>query len=130
MERIGANDSDSKVTLEGPACVLPASAAQPLALALHELATNAAKYGALAHEGANLHVSWATDDSTDEPRVVLRWRETGVPMPQFPPARSGYGSELIQRSLPYQLRAETQLEFGSSEVRCDISVPLAPRRPS
>jgi PAS domain S-box-containing protein len=126
----GAGDSDGKVTVEGPACVLPASAAQPLALALHELATNAAKYGALAHEGGAIHVSWATEDSTSEPRVLLRWRETGVPMPQPAPPRSGFGSELIQRSLPYQLRARTLLDFGSSGVRCDISVPLAPRRSS
>jgi PAS domain S-box-containing protein len=115
---------DGAVTLQGPACVLPVSAAQPLALALHELATNATKYGALAHEGAKLHISWEVDRSSSPRRVMLRWQETEVPMPDSAAPRRGFGSDLIQRALPYQLRARTRLEFGPDGVTCEISVPL------
>ena len=120
----GARDPDRRVMIEGPACVLPASSAQPLALAIHELATNATKYGALAHPDAKLRVSWITHEAPKPPRVILTWQETGVPMPQSTPARQGYGSELIEHALPYQLRAETRLEFGKDGVTCEISAPL------
>jgi PAS domain S-box-containing protein len=125
----GSVGSDGKVTIEGPPCLLPASVAQPLALAVHELATNATKYGALAHKGAKLHVSWAKDDSMSPPRVVMRWREIGVPMPHSTAPRSGFGSELIRRALPYQLKAQSRLEFSSSGVSCEISVPIALKNP-
>ncbi|HET9445435.1 MAG TPA: PAS domain S-box protein [Steroidobacteraceae bacterium] len=120
----GWEGGETAVTLQGPACVLPVSAAQPVALALHELATNATKYGAFAHEGAKLLVSWAEDGSARPTRVVLRWQETGVPMVHSTAPRRGFGSDLIQRALPYQLGARTRLEFGESGVTCEISVPL------
>jgi two-component sensor histidine kinase len=59
------------------------------------------------------------------PEIVLEWRESGVTMPRSEsPKRKGYGSELIERALPYQLRAKTKLEFGPDGVRCAILVPV------
>jgi PAS domain S-box-containing protein len=119
-----------KVELVGPPVVLPAMAAQALGLALHELATNATKYGALAQPSGKLKVSWHLDRETSPPLVTLRWLETGVTMPDAAPRRKGYGSELIERALPYQLQAESELCFDPTGVRCAIRVPLEPDRAS
>jgi two-component sensor histidine kinase len=59
-----------------------------------------------------------------EPKLSLEWRETGVDMHSAKPARKGYGSQLIERALPYQLNAQTTLEFAADGVRCAIIVPL------
>jgi len=119
--------ASSKIKIGGPAVTLPATAAQALGLALHELATNAIKYGALAQPGGKLEVRWELMATKPTPEVILEWRESGVAMPPSKsPDRKGYGSELIERALPYQLRAKTKLEFGSDGVRCAILVPVPP----
>jgi PAS domain S-box-containing protein len=116
-----------KVRLEGPPVALPATSVQALALALHELATNAVKHGALTQPAGKLAVTWQIEGEGAGRRVVLDWRETGMEMPEGggPPRRQGYGSELIQRALPHWLNAETRLEFGADSVRCAIEVPVA-----
>ena len=114
-----------KVRVEGPPVALPAGPAQTLALALHELATNAVKYGSLGRPAGRLVVTWGFEGDGGGRRVALEWRESGVPMAEGgPPGRKGYGSELIERALPYQLGAETRLEFGVDGVRCAIVVPV------
>jgi two-component sensor histidine kinase len=110
----GAVDAEgygSQVSLEGPEGIhLRSSMVQPLALGLHELATNALKYGALSRPEGRLHVRWGLADGDDgEPRLRVKWLESGVRMPV--PAdghtqRQGYGRQLIERALPYQLSAE------------------------
>ncbi|WP_198383769.1 PAS domain S-box protein [Roseomonas sp. KE2513] len=117
------DDSSDRVTVEGPPVDLPGEGAQPVALALHELATNAVKYGAIAQPTGRLSVTWRVEDAEDGARLVIAWRESGVAMPDGPPVRRGYGSELITRALPYQMRAETALEFTPDGVRCSISLP-------
>jgi len=116
-------DDTGRVIAAGPAVALPPAAAQALGLALHELATNAVKYGALAQSGGRLEVKWQLKEERLPPEVILEWRESGVPI-NYPPTRRGYGSELIERALPYQLNAKTRLEFGPDGVRCDILVPV------
>ena len=117
-----------KVSVAGPSVPLPATSAQAVALALHELATNAVKHGALAQLAGRLDVSWQMDQEP-EPRIALQWRESGVTMPQGGrPARRGYGTELIERALRYQLKAKTKLEFGEDGVRCSIEVPTVALR--
>lgn len=114
-----------RVVLEGPEVSLPASSGQTLALALHELATNALKYGALAQASGRLTVAWRVQNEGSQASVRLEWRETGVAMPEEArPAREGYGTELIERALPYQLKAQTRLDFGPDGVRCVIAVPV------
>lgn len=123
----GVSTNPGRVRVEGPSVALPPSAAQTLALALHELATNAVKYGALKRPSGRLAVIWAVEG--DERRLRLDWRESGVPpLEDGAPRRRGYGSELIERALPYQLGAETRLEFGADGVRCAIVLPLATGR--
>jgi PAS domain S-box-containing protein len=114
-----------KVTIEGPPLALPANSAQAVGLAVHELATNAVKYGALAQPQGRLTVTWDLAKVENEVRVVLEWRERGVRMLQEgAPKRRGYGTELIQRALPYQLKAKTELSFEEDGVRCAIAVPV------
>lgn len=114
-----------RITVEGPPVALPPAAAQALGLAVHELATNALKYGALAQPSGRLTVSWNVEDDGPQRRVALEWRESGVSMPEGGrPKRKGYGSELIERALPYQLRAKTRLEFGADGVRCTVIAPI------
>jgi PAS domain S-box-containing protein len=121
--------STSQVTIDGPSLTIPAESAQPLMLALHELATNAVKYGALGQEEARLDVRWHIEQEDDDPEVVLQWQERSVRMPSpNEDRRRGYGTELIERALPYQLSAETKLEFGPDGVRCIVRVPTAPQR--
>jgi PAS domain S-box-containing protein len=113
-----------RIWMEGPSVTLPAISAQALGLGVHELATNAVKYGALVHPGARLSVTWAVGADAERPEVRLEWRETGVPMPPEPPSRQGYGRELIERALPYQLSAQTALTFTPQGVHCVIVVPI------
>jgi two-component sensor histidine kinase len=115
-----------KVTMVGPPVSLPANSAQALGLAVHELATNAVKYGALTQADGTLSIRWDVAKAGNESLVQLEWRERGVRMPrEGTPRRKGYGTELIQRALPYQLKAKTQLEFAEDGVRCTITVPVA-----
>ena len=114
-----------KIEIGGPPVALPATSAQALGLAIHELATNAVKYGALAQPEGKLKVSWNVETREAERRVVFEWTESGVKMPDdVPPKRRGYGSELIERALPYQLRAKTDFQFGPDGVRCAIVAPV------
>jgi len=100
-------------------------AAQTLGLAVHELATNAVKYGALSQPMGHLAVNWQVEVEDGVPNVSLEWIESGVAMgPNGPASRKGYGTELIERALPYQLGAKTTLEFGPDGVRCKIKVPV------
>jgi PAS domain S-box-containing protein len=121
------NTEPGKVIIDGPPAMLSATSAQALALAIHELATNAVKYGALKQPSGKLGVTWQMKGGNGgERRVVLDWRETGVEMPDegARPRRKGHGSELIERALPYQLHAETRLEFGRDGVRCRIATAV------
>ncbi|HYI06220.1 MAG TPA: HWE histidine kinase domain-containing protein, partial [Reyranella sp.] len=116
-----------KVMVDGPPVLLPANSAQAMALAIHELTTNAVKYGALKQHSGRLSVVWRVEGNGDaEPRAILDWWESGVPTfdvgPQ--PPRRGYGRELIERALPHQLDAETRFEFGPDGVRCRIAVQV------
>ena len=104
------------------AVALPATAAQAVGLALHELATNAVKYGALAQPAGRLEVRWELNENKPIPEVALNWSETGISV--GPPKRRGYGRELIERALPYQLNAKTNLHFSPDGVRCEIVVPV------
>ena len=119
--------ASEKVIVGGPAVELPGEGVQAVALALHELATNAVKYGALAQASGRLLITWHVESGqgggNGGGRLVIDWRESKVAMPDGPPARRGYGSELITRALPYQLRAETALEFTHDGVQCRIVLP-------
>ena len=115
---------DGQTRVEGPAVELSGDQVQAVALALHELATNAVKHGALAQASGRLSVVWRVEGDGGGARLVIDWHETGVSMPGGPPAHRGYGTELITVALPYQLDAETALEFAPGGVRCRIALPI------
>ena len=120
-----AGDGTSeRVRVSGPPLQLPGDKVQTLALALHELATNAVKYGAIGQPTGRLEVTWRLEGRGGSRRVVLDWRESGVPMLGGRPERQGYGSELIERALPYQMQAMTRLDFGPDGVHCMMDLPL------
>ena len=119
-----------RVTLTGPSGIrLRSSMVQTLAMALHELATNAVKYGALCQPNGRLAVTWrmTEPDRRGRPRLHIDWRESGVTMPPIG-ARAqggGQGRELIEKALPYQLNAETCFELGPDGVHCTITIPVS-----
>ena len=113
-----------RVRLNGPKVSLPAAAAQALGLTLHELATNAVKYGALAQGSGRVTVDWWLETRKGRAWIVLAWKETGVTMPPALENRSGYGRELIERALPYQLGAETRFQLEADGVQCTIAFGL------
>jgi PAS domain S-box-containing protein len=123
---------EDRVKLEGPGDVpLRSATVQTFSLALHELATNALKYGALASPEGHLTVRWdVTMVDGGEPMLAVDWRESGVNMIEVgeKPAGGGYGRELIERALPYQLSAKTTYELTPDGVHCTIDVPISASR--
>lgn len=109
---------------------LRSATVQTLALALHELATNATKHGALSSEHGLLQVNWNVAVDGAERRLRVQWRETGVALEDkdVPKTKGGFGRELIEWALPYQLKARTTFEIGEHGIRCTIDVPIATER--
>ncbi len=110
--------------IEGPDVSLKPRAAESISLAIHELTTNAVKYGALSSGRGRIEVAWDRVKPAGKELLQLTWEENGVEMPSHPPERRGFGLELLQRTLPYDLRAETQVEFRPEGVRFTMTMPL------
>jgi len=108
---------------EGPAQRLKPKQALALAMALHELCTNAAKYGALTSDTGQVHIGWKHGLREQVAVLQLRWEEVGGPAVS-PPVRKGFGSRLLERGLGGELGAEVRLAFATGGVICDIEVPL------
>src|SRR6185503_1285682 len=106
---------------------LPHRSVQILAMGLHELATNARKYGALSIPNGSLSVRWHVT-SDDGPRtLLLHWAEDGIASRHTTPPhpeRVGLGRTLIEQSIPFQLDAQTRLVITDDSVRCDISIVI------
>ncbi len=130
LESLGGADwlGSGRVTMAGPSGVrLRSTTVQTFALALHELATNALKYGALSARGGRLALSWQVAASGSVPMLHVCWHESGVlrdPMNDTPPPGGGYGRELIEQALPYQLGARTRFELRDDGVHCEIALPV------
>jgi two-component system, chemotaxis family, CheB/CheR fusion protein len=120
-----AHEGEQVTRIEGPPIRLHPKAAETMALAVHELATNAVKYGALSAEDGHVKVTWTIEKADGAPpRLVFSWNETGVKLSGEAPTRRGFGTELIERTLAYQLEAEASLRFGPDGVNCTIALPL------
>ena len=115
---------EEKARLDGPPVRLRSRTADSIGLAIHELATNALKYGALSGDGGHIDVTWQIEGTDGDRRLRLEWRESGVGVAGIAPRRRGFGSELIERSLRYELDAETELQFTPGGIRCLIEIPL------
>jgi two-component sensor histidine kinase len=111
-----------RVTIEGPAVELTSDAAVPIGMAIHELTTNAAKYGALS-DGGCVEVRWELKEQGERPMLHFSWTESGGP-PVKPPKRQGFGSRLLQRVLATQLQAEVHMDFAPEGLRFSIVMPV------
>lgn len=114
------------MVLSGPKVHLTVRQVQNFSLALHELTTNAVKYGALRDGTGQLAVTWTVSrDEKGKHNLALNWTESGVDVPPEAATRRGYGRQLIERALSYALQAKTEFVLGEDGVRCRIQLPLA-----
>ncbi len=119
MRPYGGEES-SRVSIQGPAIALSAKAAQSISMAIHELSTNAAKYGALA-SGGTVDIRWRLSASRD---LEFDWREKGAPAPAGPIKR-GFGLKMIERSVEDQLGGRLELGGGTEGFSCAFSIPAS-----
>jgi two-component sensor histidine kinase len=117
-------EGNGNVKTDGEPVLLRPGASQLCAMALHELATNAAKYGALSSSNGSVAVSWAIADGRSKDRkLVVDWRESGGPK-VVEPARRGFGTMVLQEMLKYELNADVKTTFAPKGLTCRISIPL------
>jgi PAS domain S-box-containing protein len=115
---------EGNAIIEGPDIVLTADATQSLAMVLHELATNAAKYGALSTPSGRVCVHWDRHVNGIAPAgLVVKWREMDGPLVAVP-SRSGYGTSVIADLIPYELGGAVDMCFAADGMRCTIAIPL------
>ena len=126
LDAMGTPMARERVLLRGPEIVLLNRDVQTFALAIHELATNAQKYGAFVAPNGHLTVTWHIySDPQEGARMSLEWLEHGIDAKSEPnsSASSGYGRELIERALPYTMNARTSYRIENDTVRCTIDIP-------
>ncbi len=110
--------------LHGPDLTLSPDAGRTVSMVLHELTTNAAKYGALSTDGGRVSVRWGRVRSGNVDTCVwIEWQETGGPVTKTP-QRSGYGAAVIRNLVPYELNGTVDLVFASEGLRCAINIPV------
>lgn len=119
IEAFGAE----RFAVRGPAFDVDPKAAVTLTLVLHELATNAVKYGALSVLGGKVLVHWITEGSPEATNLHLVWEETGGP-PVTPPTRDGFGTRLIERQLTGEFGGDATLDFSPSGLVCRIQLSI------
>jgi PAS domain S-box-containing protein len=117
---LGGETGAARCTLRSEAVALPAAAAQPLTMLVHELATNAVKHGALSAAGGHVEVSWQVAGD----RLKLRWTETGGPPVMRPPTRRGFGARVLEGTVQRQLGGRLDLEWRVQGLDCRLDVPL------
>jgi PAS domain S-box-containing protein len=116
----------ANTTIDGPDVTLSPTVTQAVAMALHELVTNAVKYGALSSPSGHVSVNWRQPVGGEVTGVKIEWRESGGP-PVVRPAKTGYGTSLIREMIPHELGGAVDLAFVSDGVCCQIEVPLEQR---
>jgi two-component sensor histidine kinase len=107
----------------GPEVSLPRQRVQPLAFVLHELATNAVKYGALSSPEGRLRIGWDVEETSEGPYLQLRWQELGGP-PVEPPKSSGFGMKLIRFASASELGGVAEITFVPAGLEAKIVVRL------
>jgi two-component sensor histidine kinase len=110
--------------LDGPPIDIPSRAAQVLGMVIHELATNAAKYGALTSDVGNIEVKWSPSSDGEDAEITLLWRERGVEI-STEPNRRGFGTEVVERSAPYMLGGSASLTMHHDGVEYSLRFPIA-----
>ena len=123
---VHAIDLQERLSIDGPTILLYPAAAGALALAFHELATNALKFGALKMSEGRLAVTWSIQPGNDgQPWLTLEWIESSVSVPTSSIQR-GFGSEVIEHMVPYQLGGRGDLHLTPAGLRCTFHLPMAP----
>lgn len=116
-------DGMDRFVVEGTPARLTSKMALTISMALHELCTNAVKYGALSQPTGRVSITWAEDTSGDTRKLCLTWRETDGPVVASP-TRRGFGSRLIERQLAREFGGEVTLDFDPSGVVCRMVIPF------
>jgi two-component sensor histidine kinase len=114
---------EGRFTVSGPILVLKSRQALALSLAIHELATNALKYGALTVADGRVSIAWTSEDPQGEPKFVFVWQEVGGPAVSKP-ASVGFGSRLISRVLQDDFGGSVEVSYGSTGLVCSLTAPL------
>jgi PAS domain S-box-containing protein len=121
--------AEGRISLEGPPIDLPSEIAVPIGMAIHELTTNAAKYGALSNRTGRVAVTWSLEPGGAAGILRFHWRESGGP-PVKPPSRQGFGSRLLQRVLITQVQAEVETDYDPGGFSLTMRAPIPPRNNS
>lgn len=119
-----SDSSGMRVELSGPPVEITSRTAVPLGMALHELTTNAAKFGALSTLGGKVEVSWRVITEATKRHLEFDWIESGGPA-VTPPERKGFGDQLLEVVLPRQVFATTSVEYRADGLRVRVKLPLA-----
>jgi PAS domain S-box-containing protein len=115
--------SNERIVLSGPDVPLSSQAALSLGMAIHELTTNAAKFGALSVFGGKVEVTWSVTIDATRRTLAFDWVESGGP-PVVQPLRQGFGSRLLAFVLPGQIQAKTQIDYAPQGIRIHCALPL------
>jgi PAS domain S-box-containing protein len=119
-----SDSSGMRVAMSGPPVEISSRTAVPLGMALHELTTNAAKYGALSTFGGKVEVTWRVITEAKNRHLEFDWVESGGPAVE-PPARKGFGDQLLEVVLPRQISATTNVDYRADGLRVKVKLPLA-----
>ena len=111
-----------KTTFGGPGVMLKAEAAQAVAMVLHELTTNAAKYGGFSTRSGGVLLKWWWLRNGSGGRLAIEWQEVGGP-PVADPNRSGYGTSIVRELIPFELGGTVDLAFAPDGLRCRLEIP-------
>jgi PAS domain S-box-containing protein len=112
--------TEARVRIDGPPVMLEPNTAQTVAISLHELATNAAKYGSLSAAGGHVEIAWSR---ASDGRLSLRWIESGGPA-VTPPTHRGFGRSIMENIIAGQLRGEVRFDWRDQGLACEIVLPL------
>jgi len=116
--------SSPRLEIRGPEVSLAADASQAIGLALHELATNAVKYGALSASQGRISVSWSVDQPTGAGGLKLDWRERGGPLVIYP-KNKGFGHIVIKNMIEQAARGSVELDFAKEGLRWSLQAPAS-----
>jgi PAS domain S-box-containing protein len=125
MEPFGTDRHAERVVITGKNIRIPPKVTLALGIALHELATNAVKYGAFSNEAGSIRISWTIEPAPEGNRLILHWQEIDGP-PVTTPARKGFGSRVLEGGLAHELEGTVRLDYPADGVLCTINLP-APR---
>jgi PAS domain S-box-containing protein len=126
LDPFSYEDNAARISVDGPPLLVSEQAAGGLALAIHELATNALKYGALKSKGGKVSIRWAVQPENERSRVHLEWKETGGAPITGTPERRGFGSRVIQSALSAEPGGLTELAFEQDGLRCRFGFTAEP----